>query len=171
MREALERRQRRRVAKLSAEHEALLLNARLLIRPSNWEEWLDWRRAMLTETYGQSMDRIAHEWRIEKSTGAQLVFKDRDGRAVRDIGHVVTATRADAKEIRLMLDLAELKGWKRIDLLGDESYRLRAAIFALRRGFQLNDSELEGQARALMASMPQPAPVPEPKADTHEPGG
>lgn len=146
-----ERRWRDLATHMAAEHDDLLRHkTRLLIRPSRWEEWIDWRRATLVEAYGQSLDRIAHQWRIEKATDTQLVFKDREGRAVHDIGHVVTATLADDKEIQLMLDLAELKGWLKIDLLGEESFRLRAAMAALLRGFQLNDPELEMQAKEAL---------------------
>ncbi|MHB1676810.1 MAG: relaxase/mobilization nuclease domain-containing protein [Sulfuriferula sp.] len=99
-------------------------------------------------------------------TKAGLIIYHRGGRAV-DQGDIVTIAKITDRNIALMLDIAEGKGWENLVLIGSEEFRKQAAVEAVRRGFMLDDLELDKYAReqlaahtASIASTPPAPPTP-----------
>ncbi len=104
-------------------------------------------------------------------TKSGLIIYHRGGRAV-DNGDIINIAKITLRNITLMLDLCEGKGWKKLVLTGSDEFRKQAAVEAIKRGFELDDPELDRYAKeqiaaqtASIAPAPTPTPTPAPKAN------
>ncbi|PIL39177.1 hypothetical protein CR103_13890 [Massilia psychrophila] len=94
------------------------------------------RQQMLEKTYGQSSEKLAKYWRVDKSLEG-VVFTNRDGRVV-DRGLSIHCDRGNGKEIEAMIELAKIKGWRSLTVRsGSDDFRYRAMTALLRAGFDV----------------------------------
>ena len=125
------------------------------IRAGDRPAWAAYRERVLTEAYGQEVARVLGRWvRVERDRGSRAL-----GRApslhmhnkaldITDYGDRLVAAQGNDREIATMLQLAQAKGWKTLDLTGSEDFRMQAGAAALAAGFTLSDGDLAGRIAA-----------------------
>lgn len=115
--------------------------------------WQRWREQVLSEAYARDLQgsRLARFWRIER-TRAGLAFENARGR-FEDQGSAIVAREGNEAEIRGMLDLAGVKGWRELTFTGSDAFKREAMAAALERGFTVRadgrDAELLREAETL----------------------
>ena len=118
--------------------------------------WQRWREQVLSEAYARDLQgsQLARFWRIER-THAGLAFENARGR-FEDRGSEIVARQGNEAEIRGMLDLAEVKGWRELTFTGSDAFKRQAMEAALERGFAIRadgrDAELLREAEQLRDS-------------------
>ncbi len=100
-------------------------------------DWRARREQILAAAYETDVrsSRLARYWRIERVADG-LRFENARGR-FEDQGDVIVARDGNQIEIRGMLDVAELKGWRELVLTGSERFRQTAMAAAIERGFTI----------------------------------
>ncbi len=118
--------------------------------------WQRWREQVLSEAYARDLQgsQLARFWRIER-TQAGLAFENARGR-FEDRGSAIVAREGNEAEIRGMLDLAEVKGWRELTFTGSDAFKREAMAAALERGFTVRtdgrDTDLLREAESLRDS-------------------
>ncbi len=107
------------------------------IRSADVPDWRARREQILAAAYETDVrsSRLARYWRIERVADG-LRFENARGR-FEDQGDVIVARDGNQLEIRGMLDVAELKGWRELVLTGSERFRQTAMAAAIERGFTI----------------------------------
>ena len=110
--------------------------------------WAVWRQQVLTEAYGQKIGVLLGRWvRIERGDAYLRIHNQKLD--VYDYGdRLVAVMDGTEEEIQTMLQLAEAKGWKELDLTGSAEFQERAGAAALAAGFVLKDKDLVARIAA-----------------------
>jgi len=142
----------------------MLSNARLRKKTP----WRQWREATLVQRYGEEVaaKAVREDWYIRMRPdlgGLNIVVTDPKGwrHEIVDGGDIVRSEGDGIRDIPLMLDLAQAKGWSTLRIDGSDEFRIAAAKAAIERGMGVEDKELEDRVIAIMEreqpSMPNQA--------------
>jgi len=107
------------------------------IRSADIPDWRARRERLLAASYETDVrnSRLARYWRIARFADG-LRFENARGR-FDDLGDIIVARDGNQLEIRGMLDVAELKGWRELAFTGSERFRQAAMAAAVERGFSI----------------------------------
>ena len=122
------------------------------IRSADMPKWRARREQILAAAYETDVrnSRLARYWRIERVADG-LRFENARGR-FEDQGDIIVARDGNQLEIRGMLDVAELKGWRELVLDGSERFRQTAMAAAIERGFTIR---AEGRDAEILRDIQQ----------------
>jgi hypothetical protein len=131
------------------------------IRSADTPDWRARREQLLASAYETDVrsSRLARYWRIERFADG-LRFENARGR-FEDLGDVIVTHDGNQLEIRGMLDVAELKGWRELVFTGSERFRQTAMAAAVERGFSIR---AEGRDAEILRDIQRH----EQQAPTHE---
>lgn len=122
------------------------------IRSADMPDWWARRERFLAAAYETDVrsSKLARYWRIERVADG-LRFENARGR-FEDQGDIIVARDGNQLEIRGMLDVAELKGWRELVLTGSERFRQTAMAAAIERGFTIR---AEGRDAEILRDIQQ----------------
>jgi hypothetical protein len=126
-------------------------------RPRKKTRWREWREATLAQRYGEEVaaKAVREDWYIRMRPdlgGLNIVVTDPKGgrHEIVDGGDIVRSEGDGIRDIPLMLDLAQAKGWTTLNIEGSEEFRIAAAKAAIERGLDVADKELEQRVIATI---------------------
>lgn len=113
--------------------------------------WKEWREKILSEFYGQEIQRTSlSRWKIRKSKNS-IEFQNWEdaGTKLVDTGGKIEAGSGNLVEIRGMIELAKVKGWKTVEWHGNDAFLLDAFRESLQAGVSVRLGD-ENQRRIWM---------------------
>jgi len=116
------------------------------IRHPDKPRWQIERERVLTQAYGDAVDKSLARWYRIEPRGDALVLTNTKA-TVTDHGDRVTAAAGNDREIKAMIALAKAKGWEKVSLTGAAEFQERAARAFVAAGFGLTDAQLEQRVR------------------------
>jgi hypothetical protein len=127
------------------------------VSPRKKTPWREWREATLVQRYGEDVaaKAVREDWYIRMRSdlgGLNIVVTDPKGgrHEIVDGGDIVRSEGDGIRDIPLMLDLAQAKGWTTLNIEGSEEFRIAAAKAAIERGLDVADKELEQRVIATI---------------------
>lgn len=121
-----------------------------------------WRAKQMMREYGSSSNLLTLFFITRNPRRREIVYEYAGARIV-DKGPLITAKEGSYTEIDAMLELAKLKGWKRLKFRGTANFKAEAMRLAILRGFDVGadpkDQTLLRKIEADVRAEQSPAPV------------
>ncbi len=116
------------------------------IRHPQREQWVAWRRKLLTAEYGTDLAEKLAPWvRVTRTKGGLLSLTNREIDVVDRGDRVVARNGGTDREIEAMILIIKAKGWTNITLTGPVDFQEKLGRAVLAAGLDLADADLKGR--------------------------
>ncbi|WP_312283706.1 MobA/MobL family protein [Candidatus Igneacidithiobacillus taiwanensis] len=113
------------------------------VRHPEKSKWRIYRERLLTQRYSPELAaRLSRYVRVDVDLIDHSIKLSNKDIEVIDKGDRITAWSGNSREIDVMLQIAEAKGWKTLSFTGNPDFQLEIATEAYKRGFEIHDKQL-----------------------------